>query len=574
MRDATTTSRRARRRLRPGGALLMSAALIVGACGGDDSSSSNTTAASSTETTAAAADSTAPDGTGETPSETTEVSTETTTGAPAAEDDACRADSPRTSELTVSTAGDRKGFDPAQVTGAGQITGGVELTAIYDTLMRWNPETAEFEPHLAESLTSDDNITWTLSLRPDVTFGNGDPLDGAAVQASIERLRDSNVSAAGTLDLISSIEVTDPLTVVFTLTGAWGDFPYFLASPGGMIVNAKVADELGLEAFNTNPQGAGAGPFELTSFTSGEDIVLQAKEDYWGGPLCIDTLRIVQINDDRAAFESLELGEIAIRSFGSADVLADLRDAGYEGLGSGGQNIQLQINTRPEHPTGDLRVRQAIAHAIDVDLVNERSTQGKGVATTSIVDPNSPLYTEGNGGLPYDPDLAAELVEQAKADGWDGSVHFVCNGDTPETAITVQAQLEAVGFKVNADILPVTDMVGKILALEFDVSCWSLNVLNESAWAGIDRNLRSDSRSNRSGLNSPEMDAALVALREAGTNEEKKAALADLQQVWNDTVPGVILSRDEEWVSWGPEVHGVKVTREGVFMLDDVWVES
>jgi peptide/nickel transport system substrate-binding protein len=574
MREATSNrpaARRARRgRLLPGGAILVSAALILGACGGDDSSSDETTAPSA-ETTSpvASTDST------EATTDSTDATTETTTGdQPAEEGDVCTADKPHTDELTVSTAGDRKGFDPAQVTGAGQITGGVELTALYDTLMRWNPEQAEFEPQLAESLTTDDNVTWTLKLRPDVKFGNGDPLDGAAVQASIERLRGAKVSAAGTLDLIASIEVTDPQTVVFTLNGAWGDFPYFLASPGGMIVNAKIATELGPEAFNTNPAGAGAGPFEFTSFASGEDIVMTAKPDYHGGPLCFDTLRIVQINDDRAAMESLELGEIAVRSFGAADVLADLRDDGYEGIGSGGQDIQLQINTRAERPTGDLRVRQAIAHAIDVDLIDERNTQGKGVATTSIVDPNSPLYTDGAEGLAYDPDLAADLVEQAKADGWDGSVHFVCNADTPETGIAVQAQLEAAGFTVQADILPVTDMVSKVVALDFDVACWSLNVLNESAWAGIDRNLRSDSQSNRTGLQSPEMDAALVTLREASTNDEKQAALFELQQVWNDTVPGVILSRDEEWVTWGDDVHGVKVTREGVFMLDDVYVDG
>ena len=70
------------------------------------------------------------------------------------------------------------------------VTGGTELISIYDTLMRWNPETQEYEPRIAESRGAQrDFTTWTLKLRDDVTFGNGDPLTSAAVKASIERFQ-------------------------------------------------------------------------------------------------------------------------------------------------------------------------------------------------------------------------------------------------------------------------------------------------------------------------------------------------------------------------------------------------
>jgi peptide/nickel transport system substrate-binding protein len=127
---------------------------------------------------------------------------------------------------------------------------------------------------------------------------------------------------------------------------------------------------------------------------------------------------------------------------------------------------------------------------------------------------------------------------------------------------------------VTVDSVPTADLIQRVIADQnFDVTSWSLNVLPESPWAGIDRNLRSDSPTNRTGYADPDFDAALAELRQAGTVEEKRDALAEVQEVWDETVPGVMYQQDEEFLTWADEVHGVRLTREGVAMLDDVWVE-
>jgi peptide/nickel transport system substrate-binding protein len=483
-------------------------------------------------------------------------------------------------ELTVGQTGDLNGFDPAVITGASRDSGGAELTALYDTLMRTNVETGEVEPHVAESLEPNDDLSeWTLTLREGVEFGNGDPLTAEAVIASIQRLEGADVAAANFVALITNMEATDERTVVFTLDAPWGDFPYFLASAGGMIVNTAAVDEVGEDAFNLEPPpGAGVGPFELVRYAPDEEVVMQAKDNYWGGPVCVETVRFVTPGDDATRLEALDLGEIDVTVLIEPRIVAQARDdegrPGYTGYGNG---LQYMINAREGHPGEDERVRQAIAAAIDPETINERVNEGTAVATSSIVHPDSALHSEGLDESLYDPDQAEELVEEAKADGWDGRIDLL-GIDSPtseEISITIEAMLEAVGMEVTVDNVPTADLIQRVsVDQNFDVTGWSLNVLPEAPWSGIDRNLRSDSPTNRTGYANDDFDAALADLRQAGTVDERRDAIAALQEIWNETAPGVMYQQDEEFLTWSDRVHGVRLTREGVAMLDDVYVDE
>src|SRR5204863_1323670 len=134
---------------------------------------------------------------------------------------------------------------------------------------------------------------WTLKLRSGIHFGNGDPLNAQAVKSSIERFRDPAVRSARAAVVttnIAEIQTPDDLTVVFKLLAPWGTFPWLLAGEGGMVVNTRVVTQLGAD-FAKLPKGAGVGPYEPVKYVPGEEILLQAKKDYWAGPVCIDTLR-------------------------------------------------------------------------------------------------------------------------------------------------------------------------------------------------------------------------------------------------------------------------------------------
>src|SRR5690606_12195557 len=136
-------------------------------------------------------------------------------------------------------------------------------------------------------------------LRPDVKFGNGDPLTAAAVKASIERHKDpANRSRFSDLVApIQTIEAPDDLTAVFTISQPDTTLPNVLADVPGMITNPKVVAELGAD-FKMLPAGAGVGPYEPVKFQPGEEIVMQAKQTYWAGPVCIQELHFKPMATD------------------------------------------------------------------------------------------------------------------------------------------------------------------------------------------------------------------------------------------------------------------------------------
>src|SRR5690625_1711588 len=177
--------------------------------------------------------------------------------------------------LSVGTFSEPTSLDPTIASGKG-TTGAMEMIALYDTLMRHDAEPNSYEPRMAESLEPDaDSEVWTLTLREGITFGNGDPVDADAVKASIEMVQaDTNSQPTRDLALpITDMDVVDDLTLEITLDDSWPGFPYLLASTGGMIVNVDLLEERG-ESFATNPEGAGAGPYEFERFAPGEEIVL------------------------------------------------------------------------------------------------------------------------------------------------------------------------------------------------------------------------------------------------------------------------------------------------------------
>src|SRR5690606_34239516 len=106
------------------------------------------------------------------------------------------------------------------------VAGASELAAIYDVLVRYDAETGEFEPRLAESLEPNDDYTeWTLRLRPGVTFTDGTPLDAAAVQFNLERHKARRSISAGRVALITQFSTPDELTLVMRLDQPWSGFP-------------------------------------------------------------------------------------------------------------------------------------------------------------------------------------------------------------------------------------------------------------------------------------------------------------------------------------------------------------
>jgi len=561
-------NRTARRRLL---AVPLALALVaLAACGDDDDNDS----AETEETTATTGDSAT--------EETTATTPETAPAATDAPDEGTGEGACSTvgegGDITVGAYSFTQSLDPT-VAGANGLLGASEMAAIYDTLMRFDPDTGEFEPRVAESLESNDDFTvWTLVLRDGVTFGNGDPLTAEDVKASIERHlgEESKSTAKSLVSIISEMTVVDDLTLEFTLAETWPKFPYALTLGPGMITNPRVVEEQG-ENFVSNPVGAGVGPFDLERFAANEEVVLTPRDDYWGGVVCPASLRFIAVAGGQATYDAMSNGELDVMINRDSRVIAQAKTDGVQGydyIVSSGWLFALNSGAKGSTPpTSDVRIRRAIAAAIDVDLINDRAEDGDGNPTTLAIAPGSLLYQDLPG-PEYDPELAASLVEEVKAEGtWDGSVRFQCSPDPlqSEQALAASAMLEAAGFTVNmTTTATIGDMVTKVVGEgDFDISCWGFNVFDSNAWGGL-KGLGSAEASNYYGYNDPNMDTALAELRIAPTVDDEKAALADLQAAWTDTVPHIVLGAATNFVGYADGVSGLVPTADTIILYDQV----
>jgi peptide/nickel transport system substrate-binding protein len=483
--------------------------------------------------------------------------------------------------VTMGLYAEGPGLDP--IAGSGLSSGragGTEGVAFYDALVRFNDQTLEWEPQLAESLTHNADYTeWVLKLRPGVKFGNGDPVDAAAVKASIERhaLPESKSTAKRGLSLVQDIAVRDDRTLVFTLKQSWGAFPLILATGAGLIANPKIIAERGKD-FGLNPTGAGAGPYELVSYKPGEEIVMKAKDDYWGGPVCIKELHFRALGGSAPTYLGLTTNAVQLAFLQDAAVIDQAKTDKYAGLRwvlEGGSELLINNGARDSKPpTTDPRVRKAIALALDPKVMNDREFNGKGIPTTALTSPDSVLAS-GVPGPAINPDEAKKLVQEAKAAGWDGNIRLICN-DTPDrqqAAIAIETLLNGVGMKVTKTIVDTQRLIGEVITnVNYDLACWGINFTTADAWFSLST-FTSDSPTAYAGYKNPDMDRALGGLRAAGTLEEQRAALGEVQKVWNDTIPSAVWGALETYIAYSPKVHGLKSTAREIVMFDDAYLQ-
>jgi peptide/nickel transport system substrate-binding protein len=479
-------------------------------------------------------------------------------------------------ELTFGAFSMTTGFDPTLSTGSG-TTGSIEMGAVYDMLVRWNPETREFEPGLAESIEPNADLTqWTLTLREGVTFGNGDPVTAEAVQWNIARHQDPANASTMFVDLmaVTGMEVVDDRTLVFTLAEPWGTFPFVLGDVAGLIVNPAVVEQTGRDAFHVNPPvGAGAGPYVVERFAPGEEIVLQAKDDYWGGPVCIETIRVTDIPTAQATLDALELGEIDLMMERDPEIIDQIRDGGFEHFSElnaiGGM---VMINDGLNDPeTADVRIRQAIAAAVDPAVIDERVNGGVGQPTSCVMPPESPVAPDA--ACPdYDPDRARELVEEATAAGWDGTLELLTSDTDPEAAITLEGLLEAVGVQVDVEVLPITDLIQRMY-ITGNYTAGTSGTSMHDASPVVSLNRWWGPTNFYTGYSNAEFTTALQEVRAADTDDELRDALADVQEIWTKTVPAVVYSATEQVVAWTDRVHGLVQTHSGVVLFSGAYVD-
>ncbi|OYD68311.1 peptide/nickel transport system substrate-binding protein [Rhodococcus sp. OK302] len=451
--------------------------------------------------------------------------------------------------------------------------GGTEMATIYDVLVRWDPESAGIVPQMAESITeAPDRLSWTVTLRDGVKFSNGDTLDAAAVVASTNRMTEGNATNTDQFRAnVRSMETPDPRTVTYYLNNPWNDFPTLLTSGFGMITHP--------DSFKDGKfvEPIGAGPFTVKSVNPGVELVLAPREDYWGGKPRIGGLKFVDLHGEQPMVDALKTGEVQMAYLRGGEAIETMR-AEFPGYYEPVSMVDNgMINIREGRAAHDIRVRQAIAKAIDPAVINQRARKG-------LNSPGLELFQEWSamhGSIPgptQDVEAARKLVNEAKADGYNGKLTFASLTDPAsiDLALAMQSLLQNVGFEVEIQPNATKNDIAKVFYVthDFDVSVAGTAVPDSAPLLRLQGLLTTGSSQNVSGYGNPKMDDVIFRIQTAATVEARRAGFEEMQTILNEDVPIVPLGSGANFITWAPNVHDAKPGMDGLTLFDKIWISD
>ncbi len=266
---------------------------------------------------------------------------------------------------------------------------------------------------LAESWSIDpDGKVYTFKLRKGVKFHDGEDFDASDVKFSFERAKaegSTNKAKKAVFDNISRIDTPDPQTVILVLNQADGNFLFRMGENTAVILDPK-------SAATTATKPVGTGPFKLEDWKKGSSITLTRAETY-RNPAAVRLKKAVFrfINDPAAQVAALLAGDIdAMPLFGAPQSLKQFQNDkrfSVEIGGTEGKTI-VSINNRKK-PFDDVRVRRAIAAAIDRKAVIDGAMEGFGAPIGSHMVPSDAGYLDLTKVNPYDPEKSKALLKEA-----------------------------------------------------------------------------------------------------------------------------------------------------------------
>ncbi|WP_411351686.1 ABC transporter substrate-binding protein [Leisingera aquaemixtae] len=336
-------------------------------------------------------------------------------------------------------------LDPTSA--AAQAIDSVVYTNIFEGLTRFMGD-GSVVPGLAESWEiSEDGTVYTFKLRQGVTFHDGSAMDAEDVKFSLDRARaeDSTNAQKALFDGIASVEAVDPQTVRITLEAPNGSLLFNLAWGDAVIVAPE-----SIEGIKTNPVGTGAYTFQ--EWVQGDRITLARNPDYWGEQPALASATFKFISDPTAAFAAMMAEDIdAFDNFPAPENLPQFEaDPRFQVLvgSTEGETILSTNNKQP--PFDDIRVRQAVAHAIDRQAIIDGAMFGYGTPIGTHFAPHHPAYKDLTGMSAHDPEQAKALLAEAGfPEGFETTLHLPPPSYARRGGEIIAAQLAAVGIKAE-----------------------------------------------------------------------------------------------------------------------------
>ena len=455
------------------------------------------------------------------------------------------------------------------------------LRLMFDSLYH-RDNNMQIVPWLATSYENPDELTWRFHLRQGVKFHNGNDFRANDVKFTLGRLVEDD-SQFSTRKYVDRVEVVDDYTVDIVTKDPYAAFMTRVVL--WHMTDEEYFSEVGAEGFGSKP--VGTGPFTFVEWVRDERVVFEANRDYWGGSPKIKTVIFVPIPEMATRIAALEAGDVDIIAVDPEYV--GQTPEGVEAVTVPGTTAYfLAMNVNME-PFDDVRVRQAMNYAIDVESIIENVLNGLARRLDNPLLPEAfgyiatPVYS-------YDPDKAKSLLAEAGySDGFE--MELDTRPSYKEMAEVLVGQLSAFGIKINVSVMESAAFYAQyepgysqtaltswgnseadadgMLSKQFYSDRYSCNLLGPEGETGYGDAARG---CYYTGYANAEVDAAVVAGARDMDPEKRKEYYATALKIIVEEPPWLFLYNPVEIYAQRDRVQGWVPRSDSLLILDEAWV--
>lgn len=444
------------------------------------------------------------------------------------------------------------------------------MANMYDQLVTEPESGVEPQPSLAREWTvSDDRLTYSFTLRDDVTFHNGNKLTSADVVWSIDYAR-KDPNTAGDLANVSAVKATDATHVDVVLSRPQPDLLVAFEDPSMGILPKDFGGQ-SEEQFRAHP--IGTGPFAWKGRTVGTDITFDTNDDYWGQVPYVDGLHFKVFPDVNAESIALQSGEIDIANNVSLDSVPLMQGTVVKTADQLVEMVQLNSNTAA---LKDEKFRRALSLGIDRDQLVKSLMGGYGTPASSILS-----ITSFPAGLPkisdtpytFDPDAAAKLLGESSYDG--AALRLIYSTGIPtdaSIAAALQAEWKKIGIAVELKPLESGEWLKAVTAPsphnEFDLSISRAGGASATPQFGF----LVVSQYFGGGWRTDDVEKAATAYSAGADAEAQQTALADYEQELSESLKTITIAYMGAVSVTSSKVHGLTPRASQYLPLNTVYL--
>ncbi|KVX01738.1 ABC transporter substrate-binding protein [Shewanella frigidimarina] len=481
------------------------------------------------------------------------------------------------SGLVYCSEGNPESFNPQLVTSGTTID--ATSHQIYSRLVNYSQEKAEITPGLATSWqVSDDGLSYVFTLREHVSFHktrhftpardfNADDvlfsfnriIDPLHPYHLVSRTGYPFFQSIGFADLIGYIEKVNDYQVIFHLTRKDASFLSNLATDFAVVLSAEYGYQLLAQGTpeDIDYYAVGTGPFQLSKYVKNEYIRFKKNPVYWGPTVEIDQLVFDITPRSTARIAKLITGDCSVSALPKAGELAVLdqhKDIIIDA--KPGLNVAFWAFNTQKPPLDDVRVRRALAHAIDKNNILDVVYNDTAVEATGVLPPASWAYSKNLSPNEYNPEKAKVLLHQAGVSNlsinvWAMPVARIYNPSALKTAELIQADLARVGVKLNIISYDWSVFTQKLASSNYDSVLIGWNADNsdpDNFFTPLLSCAALASNNNRSRWCNKDFEHLLTQAQSVSTQPERKAFYQSAEAIISDQVPLVTIAHAKKVV--------------------------